>query len=143
MIIAKPEWFTRRKYGGWGLGIRTWQGAVYLAAMFIALIVLLQIAGDSVETKLVVTGIWMLFLLVDVFDVMWKLKKDERERIHEAIAERNAAWGMMVVITLGIFIEIMYNVMNNRIYVNPFLAGALAVGVIIKSVTNYKLEKEN
>ena len=143
MIIAKPEWFTRRKYGGWGLGIRTWQGAVYLAAMFIALIVLLQIAGDSVETKLVVTGIWMLFLLVDVFDVMWKLKKDERERIHEAIAERNAAWGMMVVITLGIFIEIMYNVMNNRIYVNPFLAGALAVGVIIKSVTNYKLEREN
>ncbi|NPV49666.1 MAG: hypothetical protein HPY60_00505 [Candidatus Methanofastidiosum sp.] len=143
MIIAKPEWFTRRKYGGWGLGIRTWQGAVYLAAMFIALIVLLQIAGDSVETKLVVTGIWMLFLLVDVFDVMWKLKKDERERIHEAIAERNAAWGMMVVITLGIFVEIMYNVMNNRIYVNPFLAGALAVGVIIKSVTNYKLEREN
>lgn len=143
MIIAKPEWFTRRKYGGWGLGIRTWQGAVYLAAMFIALIVLLQLAGDSVETKLVVTGIWMLFLLVDVFDVMWKLKKDERERIHEAIAERNAAWGMMVVITLGIFVEIMYNVMNNRVYVNPFLAGALAVGVIIKSVTNYKLEREN
>jgi len=50
---------------------------------------------------------------------------------------------MMVVITLGIFVEIMYNVMNNRIYVNPFLAGALAVGVIIKSVTNYKLEREN
>ncbi|KYC53126.1 MAG: hypothetical protein AMQ22_00433 [Candidatus Methanofastidiosum methylothiophilum] len=143
MIIAKPEWFTRRKYGGWGLGIKTWQGAVYMAAMFIALIVLLQLAGDSVETKLLVTGVWMVFLLIDVFDVMWKLKKDERERMHEAIAERNAAWGMMVVITLGIFIEIMYNVMNNSFYVNPFLVGALAVGVIIKSVSNYKLEREN
>jgi hypothetical protein len=143
MIIAKPEWFTRRKYGGWGLGIKTWQGAVYFAAMFIALIVLLQLAGDSSQTKLLVTGVWMAFLLVDVFDIMWKLKKDERERIHEAIAERNAAWGMMIVITLGIFIELMYNVMNNRFYINPFLAGALAVGVIIKSVTNYKLEREN
>ena len=143
MIIAKPEWFTRRKYGGWGLGIKTWQGAVYMAAMFITLIVLLQLAGDSVETKLLVTGVWMVFLLIDVFDVMWKLKKDERERMHEAIAERNAAWGMMVVITLGIIIEIMYNVMNNSFYVNPFLVGALAVGVIIKSVSNYKLEREN
>jgi hypothetical protein len=82
-------------------------------------------------------------LLVDVFDIIWKLKKDERERIHEAIAERNAAWGMMVVIILGIFVEVMYNVMNNRFYINPFLVGALAVGVIIKSVTNYKLEREN
>lgn len=143
MIIAKPEWFTRRKYGGWGLGIKTWQGAVYIAAMFIALLVLLQIAGESTQTKLVVTGIWMAFLLIDIFDAMWKLKKDERERMHEAIAERNAAWGMMIVLSLGVFIEIMYNVMNNRVYVNPFVVGALAVGVIIKSVTNFKLEREN
>ncbi|KYC52770.1 MAG: hypothetical protein AMQ74_00619 [Candidatus Methanofastidiosum methylothiophilum] len=143
MIIAKPEWFTRRKYGGWGLGIKTWQGAVYIAAMMAALIALIQLAGESVETKLLVTGVWMVFLLVDVFDVMWKLKKDERERMHEAIAERNAAWGMMIVLTLGIFVDIMYNVMNDRFYVNPFLVGSLAVGVIIKSVTNYKLEREN
>jgi len=143
MIIAKPEWFTRRKYGGWGLGIKTWQGAVYIAAMMAALIALIQLAGESVETKLLVTGVWMVFLLVDVFDVMWKLKKDERERMHEAIAERNAAWGMMIVLTLGIFVDIMYNVMNDRFYVNPFLVGSLVVGVIIKSVTNYKLEREN
>ena len=74
---------------------------------------------------------------------MWKLKKDEREIMHEAIAERNAAWGMMIVITIGVFIELVYSAMNNSIYVNPFLVGALAVGVIIKSVTNYKLEREN
>ncbi len=143
MIIAKPEWFTRRKYGGWGLGIKTWQGAVYMAAMILALVLLLQIAGESTQARLVVTGIWMAFLLIDVFDVMWKLKKDERERIHEAIAERNAAWGMMIVLSLGVFIELLYNVMNDKIYVNPFVVGALAVGVIIKSVSNYKLEREN
>jgi len=143
MIIARPEWFTRRKYGGWGLGIKTWQGAAYIAAMFIALIVMLQLAGDSSQAKLVVTGIWMLFLLVDVFDIMWKLEKDERERMHEAIAERNAAWGMMIVLSIGVFIEALYNALNGRFYVNPFVIGALFVGVIIKSVTNYKLEREN
>lgn len=143
MIIAKPEWFTRRKYGGWGLGIKTWQGAAYLAAMFIALIVLIGITSESIQMTLAVTGIWMAFLLVDVFDVMWKLKKDERERIHEAIAERNAAWGMMIVLSLGVFIEVLYNTLNGRVYVNPFVMGALIVGVIIKSVTNYKLERQN
>lgn len=35
----------------------------------------------------------MAFLLVDLSDVLWKLKKDERERMHEAIAEQNAARG--------------------------------------------------
>jgi hypothetical protein len=143
MIIAKPEWFTRRKYGGWGVGIKTWQGAVYLATMVMVLIVLLLMARDSTRMQITVTGIWMTFFLVDLFDVMWKLKKDERERLHEAIAERNAAWGMMIVLCLGVFIELMYNVMNERIYVDPFVAGALAIGVIIKSITNYKLEREN
>jgi len=143
MIIAKPEWFTRRKYGGWGVGIKTWQGAVYLATMVMVLIVQLLMARDSTRMQITVTGIWMTFFLVDLFDVMWKLKKDERERLHEAIAERNAAWGMMIVLCLGVFIELMYNVMNERIYVDPFVAGALAIGVIIKSITNYKLEREN
>ncbi|MDY1591301.1 MAG: hypothetical protein RBS85_03955 [Methanofastidiosum sp.] len=143
MIIAKSEWFKRRKYGGWGLGIKTWQGAVYFAGMIIALMVLVTVAGESAQMKLMVTGIWLALLLVDVFDIMWKLKKDEREMMHEAIAERNAAWGMMIVLSFGIFIELFYNTLNGMVYVNPFVAGALAVGVIIKSVTNYKLEKEN
>jgi len=103
MIIAKPEWFTRRKYGGWGVGIKTWQGAVYIAGMVISLIVMLQFTGQSTQAKLAVTGIWMTFLLIDIFDVMWKLKLDEREKMHEAISERNAAWGMMIVLVLGIF----------------------------------------
>lgn len=143
MIIAKPEWFKRRKYGGWGLGIKTWQGAVYFAVMIIALVVLITIAGESTHMKLIITGIWLAFLLVDVFDIMWKLKKDEREVIHEAIAERNAAWGMMIVLCFGVFVELLYSTLNNKVYVNPFVVGALAVGVVIKSITNYKLEREN
>lgn len=34
MIIAKPEWFGPRKYTVWGLSIKTWQEADYIAIMF-------------------------------------------------------------------------------------------------------------
>jgi len=143
MIIAKAEWFGRRKYGGWGLSIKTWQGAVYLSGMSLLLIILQLIPNLSIETRLIITGVWMAFLLVDLVDIIWKLEKDERERIHEAIAERNAAWGMVLVLVIGVFIELMYNALQQEIYVNPFIIAALVVGVIIKSITNYKLEKEN
>jgi hypothetical protein len=143
MIIARPEWFGIRKYTGWGVSIKTWQGAVYFAGMFLALIVLQLIPNQSAESKLVLTGVWLAFLLIDMADVMWKLKKDERERIHEAIAERNAAWGMMLVLVIGVFVELTYNALQQKIYVDPFLIGALVVGVMIKSITNYKLERED
>lgn len=143
MIIARPEWFGRRKYTGWGVSIKTWQGGVYIAGMLLFLIALQLIPDLSTENRLILTGVWMAFLLVDMADVMWNLKKDEREYIHEAIAERNAAWGMMLVVVIGVFVELTYNVMQQRIYVDPFLIAALIIGVITKSVTNYKLEREN
>jgi hypothetical protein len=143
MIVAKPEWFGRRKYTGWGLSIKTWQGGVYLAGMFLLLIGLQLIPNLTTEIRLVITGSWLAFLLVDLLDVMWNLKKDEREYIHEAVAERNAAWGMLTVISIGIFIELIYNAFQQRIYVDPFLIAALVIGVVIKSITNYKLERED
>ena len=143
MIIARSEWFARRKYGGWGVSIKTWQGAVYFAGMFALLIALQLIPNLQTEFRSIITGIWVAFLLLDMADVMWNLKKDERERIHEAIAERNAAWGMMLVLVIGIFIELTYYALQQQIYVDPFLITALIVGVIIKSVTNYKLERED
>lgn len=143
MIIAKPEWFGRRKYTGWGVSIKTWQGGIYLAGMFLLFIILQLIPNLTTETRLIITGIWIAFLLVDLLDVMRNLKKDEREYIHEAVAERNAAWGMLTVISIGIFIELIYNAFQQRLYVDPFLIAALVVGVIIKSITNYKLEQED
>ncbi|OEC85709.1 hypothetical protein A9507_13165 [Methanobacterium sp. A39] len=143
VIIAKPEWFERRKYTGWGLSIKTWQGAAYLVVIFSLLIALQLIPNLSTETRLVLTGFWLAFLLVDMLDVMWNIKKDERDYIHEAVAERNAAWGMIVIISIGIFIELVYNALQQKIYVDPFLIAALVFGAVIKSVTNYKLEKDD
>ncbi len=143
MIIAKPEWFGRRKYTGWGVSIKTWQGGVYFAGMFLLLIALQLIPDLSTQNRLIITAVWLAFLLVDMLDVMWNLKKDERERMHEAIAERNAAWGMMLVLVIGVFVELTYNALQQRIYVDPFLIAALIIGVLIKSISNYKLEREN
>lgn len=143
MIIAKPEWFGRRKYTGWGVSIKTWQGAVYIAGMLLLLVALQLIPNLSTENRLIISGVWVAFLIIDMVDVMWKLKKDERERIHEAIAERNAAWAMMFVLVVGLFIELTYNALQQKIYANPFIILALAAGIISKSVTNYKLEREN
>lgn len=142
-MIAKPEWFTRRKYSGWGVNIKTWQGHVYIAVMILIMILIIIIPTLSTEVRYVLTGIWAMFYFVDLIDVMWKLKKDEREHIHEAIAERNAAWGMVVVLVVGVTFELIYNSLQQKIYVDPFLIGALIVGIIIKSITNYKLDKED
>lgn len=147
MIIAKPEWFERRKYGGWGVGIKTWQGAVYLSLLFLSLFVIIIISYlflKSIIAMFAFIGLWLLFLFVDLGPITWKLKRDEREIMHEAIAERNAAWGMMFVLVVGVLIELIYNIIINRIvYVNPFIVIALIVGIVIKSITNYKLEKTN
>ena len=142
VIIAKPEWFERKKYTGWGLSIKTWEGAVYFAVISLLLIALQLIPNLSNKTRLVLTGVWLAFLLVDLLDVMRNIKKDERKYIHEAVAERNAAWGMMVVISIGIFIELVYNALQQKIYVDPFLIAALIVGVIISQLQTTNLKEK-
>jgi len=143
MIIAKPEWFSRRKYGGWGVNIKTWQGAVYLICVLSILVLIQTLPFWNTTQRLIITGGWLTFLFLDLVDVMWKLKKDERERMHEAIAERNAAWGMMLVLVIGVLIELLYYGLHHKLYVDPFLIGALIIGVIIKAVRNYWLGKHD
>lgn len=67
MIIAKPECFGRRKYTGWGVSITNWQGAVYLAGIFALLLLLLLIPSLTVEQRLIITGVWAMFMVVDMF----------------------------------------------------------------------------
>lgn len=143
MIIAKPEWFKKTKYRGWDADIKTWQGAVYVVAVIIVFLVLILNPYLNRTDRVILIGIWALFFLIDLVDVLWKLKKDERERIHEAIAERNAAWGMMVILSTGFFVELSYSAVQKNIYVDPFLLTALIVGIVVKIITEYKLEKED
>ncbi|MEM4525685.1 MAG: hypothetical protein QXH54_04905 [Methanothermobacter sp.] len=141
MIVARPEWFGIRKYSGWGVSIKTWQGAVYIAGV-ISFLVLIQLTPLNTEQRTIITVAWLIFVFIDLFDVMWKVKKDEREYLHEAAAERNAAWAMMTILVIGILTELLYNAMQKRVYVDPFMVTALIVGAIVKSINYYKLERE-
>jgi hypothetical protein len=142
-MIGKPEWFTRRKYGGWGLTPATWQGWAYIIAMILPLMAFQALPYWTAEVRFAVTGIWVLVLAVDVLDIMVRLKMDEREKLHEAIAERNAAWYMVVVLAAGLGYDLVVNALQQKVYVNPFFAAALFGAVLVKAATNIYLDKKN
>jgi hypothetical protein len=140
-MIAKKEWFKRRKYGGWGVSPKTWQGWTYIALIILPFAIFQALPFWSTETRLIVTAGWLGFLFLDIIPVMINLNRDEREYKIEAIAERNAAWFMSLVLALGILYELIISALREEITVNIFLVIALFGGVIIKSITNYRLER--
>jgi hypothetical protein len=141
-MIARKDWFERRKYGGWGVSPRSWQGGVYIAFILIPFMVFQALPFWTMQTRVVITIIWMVFLFADLIPVMINLKRDEREHKIEAISERNAAWFMSLVLAIGIFYEVVRSSLNQKISVNIFLIIALLGGAIIKSLSNYMLERE-
>ncbi|MFH1770587.1 MAG: hypothetical protein ABH828_03445 [archaeon] len=142
MMIGKPEWFARRKYGGWGICPRTWQGWVYLAVLFIPFIIFQVIPFWDDSTRTVVTVGWILFVLIDTLRIMAGMKNDEREKKIEAIAERNAAWVMVAIIVAGLGYDVITSAMQETFTVNWFLVAALFGGVIAKAASNFYLERK-
>ena len=141
-MIGNPSWFERRKYGGWGITPRTWQGYVYVAAILLPFIAFQAMPFWSIQTRLVVTVLWAIFLLVDVFDILIHLKKDEREYKIEAIAERNAAWAMAIITTIGLLYQLITSALNQTFSVSPILVAILFGGLIVKSISNIVLERK-
>ena len=141
-MIARKEWFKRRKYGGWGVSPKSWQGWVYIAFILTPFMVFQALPLWTTETRMIVAVTWMIFLFVDLIPVMITLKRDEREGKIEAISERNAAWFMSLTLTIGIFYEVLASSINQTFAVNIFLLIALLGGAIVKSISNYKLERK-
>jgi hypothetical protein len=146
-MIGKPEWFGRRKYSGWGITPKTWQGWVYIAAIIAPIAIFQALPFWSMTVRLVITGIWALFLAFDITDIMVHLKKDEREQIHEAISDRNAAWFMVVVLAIGFSYDYARNTVLNHGFswssINPFMAAALFGGLLVKAISNIYLERKS
>ncbi|MBM3199371.1 hypothetical protein FJZ53_00420 [Candidatus Woesearchaeota archaeon] len=142
-MIAQNDWFERRKYTGWGLGRpRKWQGWAYLAAVLLPFVIFQAIPYWGVKTRLIVTGAWMAFLMIDLIPLMVTLKKDEREHKIEAIAERNAAWAMVMILVIGIVYEALRSALAAKTFqVDPFIIAALFGGVIAKALSNFYLER--
>lgn len=141
-MLGKASWFQKRKYGGWGITPKTWQGWVYILS-FIAILLIFQLIplwNDFQRT--IFTGLWLLILSVDVIQIMINLKKDELEKIQEAVAERNASWAMAFILTIGILYQLISSGLEEKIELDPFLAIALFAGLLTKSLSYYLLEKK-
>lgn len=142
-MIGKAEWFTRRKYGGWGLFPKVWQGWVYVLAIATPFILMQYTNFLSEKAKIVFMVVWGIIIAVDMIDIMARLKLDEREKIHEAMAERNALWAVIVVITAGVAYQVSSGIVKGIVDVDPFLIAAVAVGLIVKAVSNLYLDRKD
>ena len=141
-MIGKAEWFKRRKYGGWGVSPKTWQGWVYVVAVLLPFIVFQALPFWNTTTRIAVTVFWLVFLMVDVNHIMMTLRRDEREHKIEAIAERNAAWFMAMVLVIGVVYQIISSALAQDLQVNWFMVVALFGGAIVKTISNIKLERK-
>jgi len=142
-MLGKPFWFQRRKYGGWGVYPKTWQGWVYIAVA-VAIISLIQFIpfGDA-QTKTIVTLILVAILVLDIIHIMIKIPMDERDRVHEAIAERNALWAVLGALAAGIGCQAATSAINNSVQIDPVIIVAIVAGLVAKAITNIYLDKKN
>lgn len=141
-MIGKPEWFRRRKYTGWGFTPVTWQGWAYIAVVILP-IVLLTSARAVGQIQMVLAIVWALIFCIDFIDIIIHLPKDERDRMHEAIAERNALWAIIAVLATGVGYQAAINAAHGVKYVDPVILIALFVGVLVKMISNIYLDKKD
>ncbi|HEY9584551.1 MAG TPA: hypothetical protein VJI33_03180 [Candidatus Paceibacterota bacterium] len=143
-MIGKPNWFVRRKYGGWGLFPATWQGWVYLV-IFVGLIFATQfIPGLTEQYRIGALIVLAIILVADTIDIMIRIKKDERETLHEALAERNALWVIIFILAAGIAYQAAQSAILKGVpYVDPVIIIAIVAGLIAKAATNIYLDKRN
>lgn len=137
-MLAKSQWFAPRKYGGWGLTPRTWQGWIYIliVAAPLALIPSLPIA-EGWKTPLMLG--WGAVIAIDVLGIMYRMKKDERETMHEAIAERNAMWFMVTALGVGIAYQAATSAIKGINEVDPIIVIALLGATAVKGLTHWHL----
>ena len=143
-MIGQPDWFNKRKYGGWGLSPKTWKGWAYIGMMIlIPWFYQSYIAWDKSSATIGV-GVLVGIMLLDVVHIMILMDKgDERDQKIEALAERNAAWAMVVVLALGVGYQAVQSAILKTSQVDPFLIVTLLVGSLVKMLSNLKLAKKS
>lgn len=139
-MLGNPKWFKRRKYTGWGLTPATWQGWLYVGILICSVFcVSLLTIWLKLQTPYQIGIILSMiaFIIVDTTDIAMKIGKDERETAHEALAERNAAWVMVIVLIGGIVFQSTVSLLRGILYVDPFMITALLGGIVAKGISNW------
>ncbi|EKD23749.1 MAG: hypothetical protein ACD_81C00186G0003 [uncultured bacterium] len=143
-MIGNPKWFSRRKYTGWGFTPKTWQGWVYIAVIMLPIAIVASVNPEGTWTSVFLI-IWALVFAVDFIHIMVGMRKDERERIHEAIAERNALWAILAVLIFALAYQTASGIAAHALTptFDPFILAAIIAAVIAKAATNIYLDRKN
>ncbi|MBU1117583.1 hypothetical protein KKD37_01315 [Patescibacteria group bacterium] len=131
-MIGKVSWFSPRKYSGWGLTPNCWQGWFYIVFISLPIIFIPKLPINS-QVKLPLMYLWGLIFSFDFIHILLHLKKDEREILHEAIAERNAIWVMIAILSLGFAYQTSIN------QPDPIIPIAIIGSLIVKAITHFYL----
>lgn len=142
-MLGKPQWFQRRKYAGWGIYPKTYQGWLYLFILVAGLVLIQLINWPGNNTAVILMSIWAGVFVIDTIDIMIRMPRDERDLMHEAIAERNALWVMIIALVIGIAYRTAQNIVRGEIYIDPVIIIALFAGLAAKAVTNLYLDKKD
>ncbi len=142
MIIAKPEWFQRRKYSGWGVTPKDWRGWTYIIVILILIFGFQALPFWSNTTRIVITILFFIFLLIDHLDVMFQIKRDEREILHEAKSERNAMWVMITILAAGLAYQVAVTSITQTLQIDWFVVAAIIAALITKAISNYYYGKK-
>lgn len=141
-MIAKQGWFGRRKYMGWGAFPKTWQGWLYISVLILPFI-LMSLLNASAQTQLIISIVWGAIVVIAMIDIMASLRTDEREKIHEAIAERNALWIMLLILAVGVAYQTAAGIVKDAIEIDPVIIAALVGGLLVKAISNIYLDKKD
>ena len=141
-MIGKYKWFKRRKYTGWGFSPATWQGWIYIIVAIFPIVLLANSAVIN-QTRMILIIIWAVIFGIDFIDIIIHLPKDERDRIHEAIAERNALWVIVIILGVGIAYQASSSIVKGIMSVDPVILVALFAGLIVKVISNIYLDKKD
>lgn len=141
-MIGKPEWFRRRKYTGWGFSPVTWQGWAYVVVMIIPFMVL-SYSETVTKMEIVFLIVWAFVFTLDFIHIALHLPKDERDRMHEAIAERNALWVIILVLVVGVGYQAASGAVKGIWEVDPVILVAIFAGLLAKMISNLYLDKKD
>jgi hypothetical protein len=143
-MFGKPQWFVRRKYLGWGLMPVTWQGWAYMLVLVAPIVLAQYIPGISFNARTVFTACWIAVVFAEVTHIMVSMKKDERDTLHEAIAERNALWMVLLALVGGALYQVFTQLSASEVpVVDPIIIIALVAGLVGKAATNLYLDRKD
>ncbi len=140
MVIAKPEWFKKKNRASsiFDIPLKGWiYNIIAMSVIFIGVML-----PQNIITETIVAGVF-LFLIMDENIVSLK-SLDEREHMHYAIAMRNMAWGVLIIMITGSIILINnFNGTDIKTGLYILIMITAVGGALINNITRHKLEKEN